>query len=104
MGLPGLEWVSPLRSDGRQQEVATMEDRELYWYLLGLKSPWTVGGVSWTSRNGGWMFGRSIRRASYGLVRNARRIWESMTTRERGHGGIWTVASARRICTRGSRV
>ena len=23
-----------------------MEDRELYWYLLGLKSPWTVGGVS----------------------------------------------------------
>lgn len=23
-----------------------MEDRELYWYLLGLKSPWTVGKVS----------------------------------------------------------
>jgi len=23
-----------------------MEDRELYWYLLGLKSSWTVGGVS----------------------------------------------------------
>lgn len=23
-----------------------MEDRELYWYLLGLKSPWTVGRVS----------------------------------------------------------
>jgi len=23
-----------------------MEDRERYWYLLGLKSPWTVGGVS----------------------------------------------------------
>jgi transposase len=23
-----------------------MEDRELYWYLLGLKSPWTVGRVT----------------------------------------------------------
>ena len=25
--------------------MATREDRELYWYLLGLQSPWTVGRV-----------------------------------------------------------
>lgn len=80
-----------------------MDSSDLYRELLGLAEPWTVERVEMDIAK----LRVDVHLAHAAPARFACPEWGKsaacMTTRMRAVGGIWTVATSRRCCTREAR-